>query len=100
MAPRAERVFPSSCESLNEGHGDKSFDQVSDAVLVGFDPFIDDLSCVGSKALIYKDCEVLVRINKQSPVALRLHRREGFASTWRLRPGTSRSGATTKSPTK
>ena len=42
-------------------------DQVSDAVLVGFDPFIDDLSCVGSKGLTYKDCGVLVRISKRSP---------------------------------
>ena len=39
-------------------------------MLVGFDHFIDDLSHVGSKGLIYKDCEVLVRINKQSPLIL------------------------------
>ena len=52
MAPRAERVFLSSSESLNEGHRDKIYDQVSDAVLVGIDPFIDELSRVGSKGLI------------------------------------------------
>ena len=34
---------------------------------VGFDPFIDDLSSVDSKGLNFQDCEVLVRINKQSP---------------------------------
>lgn len=34
---------------------------------IGFDSFVDDLSAVNSKGLNYKDCEVLVRINKQSP---------------------------------
>jgi len=34
---------------------------------IGFDSFIDDLSSVDSKGLNYQDCEVLVRINKQSP---------------------------------
>ena len=76
MAPRAERVFLSSSESLNEGHRDKIYDQVSNAVLVGSDPFIDDLSRVGSKGLTYKDCEVLVRINKQSHCG-RCARRQG-----------------------
>ena len=35
---------------------------------VGFDPFIDDLSSVDSKGFNYQDCDVLVCINKQSPV--------------------------------
>merc|ERR1719311_252854 len=34
---------------------------------IGFDSFVDDLSSVDSKGLSYKSCEVLVRINKQSP---------------------------------
>jgi len=34
---------------------------------IGFDSYIDDLSSVDSKGLSDKTCEVLVRINKQSP---------------------------------
>ena len=34
---------------------------------IGFDSFVDDLSSVDSKGLSHKTCEVLVRINKQSP---------------------------------
>merc|ERR1712125_220345 len=34
---------------------------------IGFDSFIDDLSSVDSKGLSDKTCEVIVRINKQSP---------------------------------
>merc|ERR1711874_932218 len=34
---------------------------------IGFDSFVDDLSSVDSKGLSNKTCEVLVRINKQSP---------------------------------
>jgi len=34
---------------------------------IGYDTFIDDLSSVDSKGLSDKTCEVLVRINKQSP---------------------------------
>jgi len=34
---------------------------------IGFDSYVDDLSSVDSKGLSYHDCEVLVRINKQSP---------------------------------
>merc|ERR1719409_86462 len=34
---------------------------------IGFDSFVDDLSSVDSKGLSCKSCEVLVRINKQSP---------------------------------
>mmetsp|Transcript_2952 Transcript_2952/g.3477 ORF Transcript_2952/g.3477 Transcript_2952/m.3477 type:complete len:485 (+) Transcript_2952:28-1482(+) len=34
---------------------------------IGFDAFVDDLSSVHSKGLDYNNCEVLVRINKQSP---------------------------------
>ena len=33
MAPRAERAFLFSSESLNEGRPDEIFDQVSDVVL-------------------------------------------------------------------
>merc|ERR1712087_669586 len=109
-----ERLFMFSSESVNEGHGDKLADQVSDAVLdacltedpyskvacetatkdnmvmvfgeittqakldydkivraevkkIGFDSFVDDLSSVDSKGLSCDSCEVLVRINKQSP---------------------------------
>merc|ERR1712159_205704 len=34
---------------------------------IGFDSFVDDLSSVDSKGLSDKTCEVMVRINKQSP---------------------------------
>merc|ERR1712087_443339 len=34
---------------------------------IGFDSYVDDLSSVDSKGLSHKTCEVLVRINKQSP---------------------------------
>jgi S-adenosylmethionine synthetase len=34
---------------------------------IGFDSFVDDLSSVDSKGLCDKTCEVIVRINKQSP---------------------------------
>merc|ERR1711881_570591 len=34
---------------------------------IGYDTYDDDLSSVDSKGLSYKTCEVLVRINKQSP---------------------------------
>merc|ERR1712186_217193 len=34
---------------------------------IGFDSYEDDLSSVDSKGLSHKSCEVLVRINKQSP---------------------------------
>merc|ERR1711937_992084 len=34
---------------------------------IGYDTYEDDLSSVDSKGLSYKTCEVLVRINKQSP---------------------------------
>jgi len=34
---------------------------------IGFNSFVDDLSSVESKGLSHKSCEVLVRINKQSP---------------------------------
>merc|ERR1711975_109888 len=34
---------------------------------IGFDSFVDDLDSVVSKGMSDKSCEVLVRINKQSP---------------------------------
>jgi len=34
---------------------------------IGYDSFVDDLSSVDSKGLSCKTCEVIVRINKQSP---------------------------------
>merc|ERR1712199_116814 len=41
---------------------------VRDAVhSIGYDSFVDDLSSVDSKGLSDKTCEVIVRINKQSP---------------------------------
>merc|ERR1719160_1939796 len=76
------RTFLFSSESVNEGHPDKLCDQVSDAVLdaclkedpkckvvkgIGYDSYQDALDSVDSKGLSDKTCEVLVRINKQSP---------------------------------
>merc|ERR1712050_71928 len=45
------------------------YDQVVRGVVagIGYDSFVDDLSSVDSKGLSDKTCEVLVRINKQSP---------------------------------
>merc|ERR1711937_1008522 len=45
------------------------YDKVVRAVVagIGFDSYVDDLSSVDSKGLCDKTCEVLVRINKQSP---------------------------------
>merc|ERR1711913_204467 len=45
------------------------YDQVIRGVVakIGFDSYVDDLSSVDSKGLSDKTCEVLVRINKQSP---------------------------------
>merc|ERR1711981_531429 len=45
------------------------YDKVVRGVIkkIGFDSFVDDLSSVDSKGLSDKTCEVLVRINKQSP---------------------------------
>jgi S-adenosylmethionine synthetase len=41
---------------------------VRDAVAsIGYDSYVDDMSSVDSKGLSDKTCEVLVRINKQSP---------------------------------
>merc|ERR1711981_1282927 len=34
---------------------------------IGFDSYVDDMTSPDSKGLDYKNCEVLVRINKQSP---------------------------------
>merc|ERR1719236_310371 len=34
---------------------------------IGYDSFVDNLSSVKSKGLDYKNCQVMVRINKQSP---------------------------------
>jgi len=34
---------------------------------IGFDSYVDDLGSVDSKGLSHKTCEVLIRINKQSP---------------------------------
>merc|ERR1711970_1081813 len=46
-----------------------NYDQVVRGVVskIGFDSYVDDLSSVDSKGLDCKTCEVLVRINKQSP---------------------------------
>merc|ERR1711874_436334 len=45
------------------------YDQVIRGVVakIGFDSYVDDMSSVDSKGLSNKTCEVLVRINKQSP---------------------------------
>jgi len=34
---------------------------------IGYDSFVDDMSSIESKGLSHKSCEVLVKINKQSP---------------------------------
>merc|ERR1712232_385325 len=45
------------------------YDKVVRAVVerIGFNSYIDDLASTESKGLDHKNCEVLVRINKQSP---------------------------------
>merc|ERR1711970_1390354 len=45
------------------------YDKVVRGVIskIGFDSYVDDLSSVDSKGLSDKTCEVIVRINKQSP---------------------------------
>merc|ERR1719199_1271340 len=45
------------------------YDEVVRGVVrkIGFNSYVDDLSSVDSKGLDFKTCEVLVRINKQSP---------------------------------
>merc|ERR1712238_416692 len=45
------------------------YDKVVRGVIakIGFDSYVDDLTSVDSKGLCDKTCEVLVRINKQSP---------------------------------
>merc|ERR1712228_444296 len=45
------------------------YDKVVRAVItkIGFDSYVDDLTSVESKGLSDKSCEVIVRINKQSP---------------------------------
>merc|ERR1711881_148616 len=45
------------------------YDKVVRAVVqkIGFDSYVDDLASTESKGLDFKTCEVLVRINKQSP---------------------------------
>merc|ERR1712238_249562 len=45
------------------------YDKVVRGVIakIGLDSYVDDLSSVDSKGLCHKTCEVLVRINKQSP---------------------------------
>merc|ERR1711868_195535 len=49
--------------------GKLDYDKVVRGVVakIGFDSYVDDLSSVDSKGLSDKTCEVLVRINKQSP---------------------------------
>merc|ERR1712063_122363 len=51
------------------GSANVNYDKIVRDVIqrIGFDSFIDDLSSTKSKGLDYKTCEVLVRINKQSP---------------------------------
>merc|ERR1719498_2264815 len=46
-----------------------NYDEVVRGVVkkIGFDSYVDDLSSVDSKGLSHESCEVLVRINKQSP---------------------------------
>merc|ERR1712238_644512 len=46
-----------------------NYDQVVRGVVakIGFDSYVEDLSSVDSKGLSDKTCEVMVRINKQSP---------------------------------
>merc|ERR1712014_127803 len=51
------------------GQAKIDYDKVVRGVVakIGFDSYVDDLSSVDSKGLSDKTCEVLVRINKQSP---------------------------------
>jgi S-adenosylmethionine synthetase len=52
LASRPSRARARGCSQVRE---------------IGFDSFVDDLSSVDSKGLSCDTCEVLVRINKQSP---------------------------------
>merc|ERR1719454_552986 len=57
-------VFGEISAAANLDYEEIIRDQVRE---IGFDSFEDDLSSVDSKGLSDKTCEVLVRINKQSP---------------------------------
>ena len=55
---------------------------------IGFSSFVDDLSSVDSKGLSCDSCEVLVRINKQSPdIAGGVHVGKSDLDVARRRPG-------------
>ena len=68
--PYKGRKMKQQCSKPRITTGAKlDYDKVVRGVVaqIGFDSFVDDLSSVDSKGLSHKTCEVLVRINKQSP---------------------------------
>merc|ERR1711972_437223 len=64
---RADPKSKVACETATKAKID--YEKVVRGVVakIGFDSYVDDLSSVDSKGLSDKTCEVLVRINKQSP---------------------------------
>merc|ERR1711879_952843 len=56
-----------ACETATKDNMVMVAGEITTHAKIGFDSFVDDLSSVDSKGLSDKTCEVIVRINKQSP---------------------------------
>merc|ERR1712225_162244 len=56
-----------ACETATKDNMVAVMGEITTQAKIGFESFIDDLSSVDSKGLSDKTCEVIVRINKQSP---------------------------------
>merc|ERR1712066_914688 len=56
-----------ACETATKDNMVMVAGEITTQAKIDFDSFVDDLSSVDSKGLSDKTCEVIVRINKQSP---------------------------------